>query len=271
MQPGNEPKLLIDADGRTVGVSLSADAKSEHEWGIDGIRSRFGIDKTLPGLRSKKITKVPANLRWVDWDDGTCGFGVFSAYEAPSTAKVPYGLDYFRGGIAKPKNVGQIAGAWDEQSFGVRVSADLREQLRFVFDGFAANDICIMIGGGSVVFAAHGLMIVRHSLMPEGVDQQLLEKQKEAQEIKDYEAESGIKERLRAAGCQFGYLGARKMQDGTWGWWLNNGKNPSRQYHEDLHGWYTLAQLEQWARGEGPLAAFPKPEKTRKGGRRSSR
>jgi hypothetical protein len=271
MQPGTEPKLLITEDGRLVGVTLSADATSEHEWGIDGIRRMFGIDKTLPGILSRKITKVPATLRWIDWDDGTCGFGVFSKYEVTGTAKVPHGIDYFRGGSGKPKGVGQIAGAWDEASFGVRVTDDLREQLRTVFDGFATNDICIMIGGGPIAFAAHGLMIVRYSLLPASVDQQLQEKQKEAQEIKDYEEKSGIKARLRQAGCQFGYLGAKKMHDGTWGWWLNNGKNPNRQYHEDLHGWYTLEQLEQWARGEGPIAAFPKPQENRKKARRSSR
>lgn len=271
MQPGNAPKLLTLEDGRVAGVSLSADATSEHELGIDGIRSLFGIDKNKPGIQSKKITKIPVNLKWIDWDDGTCGFGVFSPYANTSCAKVPDGLKCFPGSFDKPEVVALIAGAWDERSFGVRVTADLREQLQFVFDGFASNDICIMIGGGPVAFAAHGLMIVRHSLMPESVNQKILDQQKVAQEIKDYEDSTDIKDRLRKAGCRFGYLGARKMLDGSFRWWLNNGVNPNRPYFEDLYGCYTLEDLEQWALGQGRIAAYPKPQEKREKGRRSAR
>lgn len=270
MQAGNEPKILtLENSYALVGVSLSSDMTSEHEWGIEGIRSRFGIDKTLPGLRSRKITKTPSDFKWVDWDDGTCGFGTFSSYEAPSTAKVPYGLDYFRGGLNQPKNVGRIAGAWDERSFGVRVTADLREPLLALFKSFQTGDICIMLGGGSAIFENHGLLICRYSDLPPEIDTKIRASQKDAQEIKEYEENSGIKERLLKAGCKFGYLGARRKPNGTMGWWLNNGENPNRTYHEDLYGWFTLEELEQWARGEGRLAAFPKSDEKRNKSRRS--
>lgn len=65
MQPGNDPGVILD-NGTLVGVYLSADATSEHEWGIDGIRAKFGIDKNQPGILSRKVTKVPDTLRWID-------------------------------------------------------------------------------------------------------------------------------------------------------------------------------------------------------------
>lgn len=264
MQPGNDPGVILD-DGILVGVYLSADATSEHEWGIDGIRSNFGIDKTQPGILSRKVTRNHPSLQWVEWPDGSCGFGTFSEHEVKS-GKVPYGLDRFpsKWDDDDERHEGDIAGAWDGSTFGVRVKPEHRDGLKALCDAFATGDIVIMIGGGPVEFAAHGLIICRHSALPPSVNEDILKKQEEAREVAAYEASTDIKTRLRKAGCQFGYLGARKMQDGTWGWWLNNGKNPNRHY-EDLYGWYTLEQLEQWAEGTGPLAAFPQQPGKRSG------
>lgn len=255
MEPGADPFFMFDERRQVVGVCLSHNFASEHERGIAGIRDQFGIDKELPGILSKKISKVSPLLHWVDWNDGTSGFYIALRFETVSPAKVPTDLMCFR--HEPTLDGGQIAAAWDDRRFGIRVTRPLRELLRTLFDSFSSNDICIMISNNTSVFGGFGLLITRASSLSERVDNHIRKSQKKIKDTKSYEDETGIKERLRAAGISFGYLSVVNTTGPTPVWWLNGGKNPNRSYHEDLYGGFTLEELEQQARGEGPLAAYP--------------
>ena len=64
----------------------------------------------------------------------------------------------------------------------------------------------------------------------------------------DYLDASGIHAKLQEAGKKFFYCGPSRMGDGEIKFWLN----PYEQ-QKYAAGWYTLEELQQWCKDEGPV------------------
>lgn len=61
-------------------------------------------------------------------------------------------------------------------------------------------------------------------------------------------AATGVEAKLKAAGKRWYALSPRRFDDGRLMAWLN----PMEQ-HEYNYGWFSIADLEMWAQGKGPV------------------
>lgn len=281
MRRGNNPDFVYAGD-KLVGVCLSSDHVSEHEWGIGTLRSLLGVDQTAGcGIERRRIRKTdPTFLRWHDFKDGSAGFGLQGHYgwekveqSAPSLPTQRVGPIYKSGPRKgeikygpKTKGIYQVKGisaAWDERSFFVRAAGDDVAKLREIWEAVLAGDAAIWIAGGGP-FGGHGLFI----MMPSRIPQEYLDKQaegdREAHEVAEYHASTGIEELLRSTGKKWFSLKPQRFPNGLRthrsqpdyvvppsggiAWWLN----PQDQRNNDA-GWYSLEDLQAWARNEGPV------------------
>jgi len=242
-QSRNNEMLVVD--GKLVGVNLGADYCAEHEWGIKGIRSTFGIDVTKVGVDQRKISKTTDRLVWLDkilfnpknkkektkWS----GFYLkkyldddhyFDGY--------PYSTDLYT--------------QWDEGGFCAVASSDEKiAQLKQIYEAFAKNDIVIWLGGGGP-FQNAGLAIAIASHLPQEVVDGWHQHDIEHNKLMADFLATGIKEKLEKAGKRYFALSPRRQEDGSLIFWLN----PMEQKIHNS-GWFKLEELEQWARNEGPI------------------
>src|SRR3546814_10268497 len=49
--------ILEDADGKPYGIYLAADFTAAHEEGIERLEKMFGIDRSLPGIPGRTISR----------------------------------------------------------------------------------------------------------------------------------------------------------------------------------------------------------------------
>ena len=244
MRRGNNNGLLI-LDSKLVGVNLGADYCAEHEWGIKDIQRKLGIDKTKLGLDARKISINPSSLVWVenykfnpkDKKDKTLWSGFYlKSYSSDNL--------YFDGSPWKETLFTQ----WDGRGFAA-VSSDEKqiEQLRNIFKAFAENDIAVWTGGGGV-FQNPGLCIAIASNLPKEVTDNWHKHDVEHNQLMADFAATGIEEKLKKAGKGYFALSPRREQDGSLIFWLN----PMEQ-RQNNYGWFKIADLEAWARNEGPI------------------
>jgi hypothetical protein len=281
MRRGNKPDFVYEGD-KLVGVCLSSDSCSEHEWGIDAIRGLLGVEPGAEfGIERRRIRKTPQDfLRWHDFKDGSAGFGLQGHYgwekveqTAPARSGRRVGPVYKSGprkgelkygpsvkGIYEVKG---IAAAWDEKSFFVRAAVDSISKLREIWEAILAGDAAIWIAGGGP-FGGHGLFIMIVSRIPPEYLSQMAENDREVHEVAEYHASSGIEDLLRAAGKKWFSLKPQRFPNGLRtqrskpdyvvppsggiAWWLN----PQDQRNNEA-GWYSLEDLQAWARNEGPV------------------
>jgi hypothetical protein len=253
MRRGNDNGFVFGDDGTLAGVSLGADFTAEHEYGIRGIRRAFGLDDAALGIAKRTITKHP-----VQWYANKTMAG-FSTYErrwdnAPITiedvmrigeVKEPWKSRFGKKEIYDAK----LQTAWDEDGF-CAFSADPDEQvhLKTIFDALRADDAIIMLGGRNGWIGNRGLRIGILSQMPRTVKDTLLAADQEYIRLTKAFADTGIEEKLRKAGCRWFALSPRFDEDGSIRVWLN----PVEQ-QKNNHGWFSIADLELWAEGKGPV------------------
>lgn len=242
-----------------IGLNLGADYCAEHEWGISSILLYFGINPGV-GLESRIMTKLP-NERLTVIDDvkkkktgkTVLTFNDYSALSDPT--KVP--------DIFKMRNVkgefNRLQTAWDEKSFGICAhSPEDRENLRKLIEAFKVNDVAIWLGGGGV-FQNAGLVMVIASKVPSESKAVMKEVDEDVLALKNADLATGIKEELKTAGKGYYALSPKwaneikSTKDGEIKtefnviYWLN----PMNQ-SEYNYGWFTVEQLKQWAKNEGP-------------------
>lgn len=233
--------VLRDDQGNFVGFSLGSDHCAEHEWGIRSIARHFGLDNEGIGVPARTVTRLPSTLSLVN------GRGrrsiVYSPYDdsvedAPRKYKLHKDMD--------------IVSAWDEASFVITVSKKLYAEIDELWSAFHRKDAAIWIGGGNP-FGGHGLVLAIVSKIPGDKAKAMYDCDSERKSLLEYMEQSGIKDKLYAAGRRFMVLKPSKIVNSETGeeeikFWLN----PEDQ-RSNKCGWFTLAELEEWANGEGPI------------------
>lgn len=253
MREGRNNGLLI-LEGELVGINLGADYCAEHEWGIKGIKSKLGIDSSKLGLEQRKMSRQSSDLHWLekfqlnknDKKDKSRWSGIYFQHiyngDEPYIRASAYGNDFLT--------------LWCEDGFCALSSDPTKiEQLKTVHDAFSNNDIAIWLGGGGP-FQNAGLCVAIASKLPKEITDGWHEHDVEHNQLMaDFHA-TGIEEKLKKAGKSYFALSPRREEDGSLVFWLNPMEQKIHNY-----GWFKLAELEAWARNEGPILQSNKSKK----------
>ena len=277
MRNGQKPDFLT-LGNQVVGVTLSSDHVSEHEWGFEPLKMSLGVPGSQAefGIDRRRIRVTPEGLRWHKFADGSEGFGFLSNYVWEKVEKVAppfrtrrvepvYKIGPKKGQVKPGKPTFEsfgVAAAWDERSFLVRATkGEEASKLREVWEAIVAGDAAIWISGGGP-FGGHGLNIMIVSRIPQNFLDQMAEGDREEFEVQEYHKGTGIEKLLKDAGKGWFSLSPKRMPNGLIvrgteeflvppggiAWWLNPMDQRTNQY-----GWYNLEQLQAWARNEGPV------------------
>jgi hypothetical protein len=281
MRRGNDPMLVFSKSGNLVAIATGADACAEHECGSKPLLEalcvqpandakiiaelKAGKTVTYPDLlESKRITRFPASLQWIE------------AAEAGREPEACFGLanspidftrhelelfDRFSGTRDK-----DVAGAWDEGSFAIRVRgqkyvAALREFYKALRDG-------------KVAFA--GLFFKRDPLHLSGViladTRYLSDEDRQAIAVAQKKHEASLRLKARSEADMLMYQLSQKLR-GThiggigflWPIWGDANEstvvyalNPGYQVNASYYGPYTKEELLAWGEAKGAYRLVPK-------------
>lgn len=253
MREGRENGLL-EIDGKFVGVNFGADYCAEHEWGIAKTRDAFGMNDAADGLVRRIIRTVPtAKVYGRAFAEIKASGGEFRGFEfsyEPPSSRVPAERKSVKSKrlISYREEPIKLWTAWSDGDFAV-VSDDpeTRKKLRVVYDAILRCDAAIWLGGGGV-FQNAGFVIAIASELPKRITDAWLAADIDRKKlVADAEA-TGIEEELRSAGKDWYALSPRREKDGSIVFWLN----PTAQRTYNC-GWFTVAQLREWAQDKGPV------------------
>jgi hypothetical protein len=234
-----------------VGINLGSDFCAEHEWGFDITKRAFGIapPETSFGIDRRKVRRLPEEFVWLATPKYQ-GFWLKSWSEDKEPRDVSFsGATLWTG--------------WSDGSFGA-FSTDPDEQasLQSIYQAINGLDAALFLGGRSGLFDNPGFIIAMPSRMATEELQAMAKADREQYELKRDAERTGIEKRLRDAGRRFFALSPRRKEDGSIVFWLN----PFEQ-HLNNFGWYTVAELDAWIRGEGPIPKHRAKGHTKKGSR----
>jgi hypothetical protein len=266
MRRGNNPDIITLDDGTFVGFDLSADYCAEHEWGLK-LKDAFGIKDTGLGVKRRQISKVPTPKKESDntWFSPRClDFFQRRGYKKESYLVFDYpdSINHLKDGKGlshefdlSKYNKTEVAGAWDDSSFGV-ATTKYHDEIKKLYDSFLKKDIVIGLFGGGV-FKNAGLKLLIASLIPEYIKKEWYDSDKDQKDLEAASKKTGIHKKLEKAGKSFFALSPRWAKDigGTEGktkhpvaYWLN----PCEQ-HKYNSCWCTVEDLELWAQEKGPV------------------
>ena len=254
----NDTEFIKDDNERIIGVNLGYDFCAEHEQGIKGLYRSFGMKlEDELGFESKRNALVPQGLFYLPKKNS-------SAILYNPFASSPKDLEW----VLKEElclrsydGTERIAGAWDEESFGLNVPFAQNGVPKMLYDAFQAKNGVITLSGRNNPFANSGLLLLDYTKIPEEVKAKAREDDKarreEQRKFRQMEKESGVYELLEKSRKRFFALSVQRLdKDGQPLWWLN-------PYDQQTYswGWYHTEDLKQWAEDKGPVVEKKKTDK----------
>jgi hypothetical protein len=265
MRRANQNTAVFCEHGNVL-LSFGYDYCSEHEWGIAGIRSAFGVsdDKDDLTIARFAVTRTPEQ-----------GLFLFEAKPKGKAKRLyllggnvglhdrtpeKYALEHRESWAddEKPEAL------WNERAFMFSVPAAGKdaERVRKVHAAIVAHDALIYLASSGNPFGGTGLVIVRRSTIPKNLTDQMEEGFRDQKRLREASDATGIVARVEAWGSK----------RGTWGqpfyalspkWMFKDRKassthpviywlNPTDQQNNNA-GWFTVEELEQWMEGKGPI------------------
>lgn len=247
---GSEGAQWIVCDNKFFGVILAADYCAEHEWGIKDLKQEFGIPtpdvKEPPfGIERMAATQVPRHI----------------FFDKTRLIVDQYGDNYSPSELRLYRDE-TIAGAWNGRSFGLLVkNKDNIKYLTELHDHIQNKNVFIYLGKphGGNPFLRAGLIIGITDRATQEAKDMWFNEDKEMAQIYIEAEETGIEklicEKLKSSygGKPFFALTPRRKSSNINTkydvmFWLN----PCDQ-NKNNFGWFTVEELEQWTRGEGPV------------------
>jgi len=254
----------IELDGALLGVALGFDFVAEHEFGTRGIREDFDLSGG-PGTDGRKMRAIPKNLMFLENQDyavakprknskdvRTAMLVLASDdYQIPKQALVHPSASYY------DSKRDDVVAFWDERSFAVIVQGDENIiKLRRLWNAMMAKDVLVGMGPGTSFMRKGGLTFMIDAEFPKQWREDLLAADLDAIALDVACKQTGIADRLKAAGRRYYALSPRwcnkeGVSNGSKDdirWWLNPCDQDKNNY-----GWFSLAQLEEWIQGKGPI------------------
>lgn len=284
MRRGNQDRQIIRNDaGELVAINLGFDFCCEHECGTAQFYKRLGITgptKKLQGVESRRIQELDPNDVVVhEYKTDTILVWNYVRYcrtdeeRAERLKDMPRELTAPTWSKAKDEDK-EWSAAWSSgpgsPDFGLRFrkgSDDIIYELKAALD---RKDVSLWTNAGG--FGGRGgLTLAITSKIPEDVNAKMIEGDLDAINLAKAATKTGIKIKLETATTndqnttgsswnakfRFYALSPRWIDDKSKSkhpvvFWLN----PMNQ-KENNSGWFTVEDLEQWIKGEGPI---PKPD-----------
>lgn len=257
---------LVTEDGRMAGLSLGYDRCAEHEWGIQGLLDEFGV--ALPevpvGVEDRQVQAVPAQLHFVEYKAEPrdkrrkrypAAFMLLSwrVDEAPTTppGDVAFWLDP---GDKRGREEDDLQCAWSRDAFCVNVRGEQGiERLKALYAAFQRKDVAIALPWAKSFFKG-GLSFAIVSAMTDDERTSVRERDLGHKKLVDAAKATGVYDALKAAGLRWHALSPdwvdREVQTD-----LAFFLNPWEQAKYNF-GWFTTAELLEWADGKGPVIRY---------------
>lgn len=272
MRSGSHDASILEHDGEFIGVNLGWDFTAEHEWGIKKLTRYFGIEgtsrnkgvlgiaaKDVVGVEARQVNDIPHGLSLVIKGNFTYLIYMRSwGNEYDITDETPKKeLDR----ILSAYSDRELITAWDEGSFGIRVSGkENRAHLKALYEAFNEGDVMIAFIGAGGPFGNNGLCLFIIPKLPDFVVDGYHDSDIDMLDLRDAAEATGIEKRLKDAGCRFYALAPKwateikSTKDGEIKtkhpviYWLN----PMDQ-HLYNYGYMTVEDLEDWIEGNGKI------------------
>ena len=282
MRRGREGSFWKNDQGQVIAVNLGADYCAEHEWGISGIQSAFGIqgspavkmqspsvmEKVLEALSLAEKKKMGLEARKINGlkgfvlknNLGTKGVTVTSGgYKTEKKKHQMYGI-YMQNDWMTDREIDwkrvvgwydpeseEVCGSWCDRDFAFMVED--KQVIKEFVEAFEKNDVAIWVGG-SGPFRNGGLIVAIASRVPEDFKAEMEESDRDYLALQKVAAKTDIHQKLRAAKKEYYALSPRWKDDEKKEvlFWLN----PQEQ-NANNSGWYSIIDLEQWIEGKGPI------------------
>lgn len=243
---------LLDEKGELVGLSLGADATTEHQVGSSGIAHAFGYEYSpQAGVMARKIDRLPDSfgIEEVEHQGERCLLMSSNLQQARAYLK-----SELRFMLGAGREVQSTAAAWDSSNFAIVARGPDKAHLVQLARSFGALDI--MAGGMLRELyprQAGGLVYAIASKVPPELLAAVQAQLDETLARTDILRRSGVAERLVAAGRKWFSLSETQWKDESKTdivVWLN----PYDQ-HRYRSGWFTLSELEEWVTNTGPITS----------------
>lgn len=265
----NDVGILSDDHGQVIGICFGWDHTAEHEWGIRGILSAFGIPGMperrpgntvgdLIGADTRAVTKVPAELKLFGFKKAA--YLVYSSAFAwrdppPATEKE---LDQLLD-LSSVDDDKEIVASWSGEDFGIRIKNGSSKKglivLRQINTALQIKDALICLAGPGGPFRNRGLHILIHSRLPQEMFTLMHDADASYLDLTEAAVKTGIRARVDAAKKGYFALSPRWVDEEEKPktkhpviFWLN-----PEQQHSNNYGWFTVEELDQWIAGKGPI------------------
>lgn len=262
-------KIISNESGMPYGIYLAADYVGQHESGIRRLQNMFGINPSSPGLSGHTSTRIPDCYTRIERQITVKEWGSRKRHKVKGLALIcaEYGDPKEHFESLTPYEPRGITGAFDERSFAIAAwDPDSIAALETVFDAMSANDLILMMGGGSInPFDRGGLLFARAPLVPEEIRKNAFDEDVEHRRLEAAANATGIRAKIDSLPIQYGQLSIQRY-NALVPAWANQSNlqgrktahpvifflNPHEQskYH---HGWFTVEELEAWLDGKGPV------------------
>jgi hypothetical protein len=262
---------VIELDGKIAGVALGYDFCAEHEGGIRW-RDAFGIPehptRKLCGIACRVTTRNTLHVEFITRKNGEVAllatpslYGrtvedvvkwqlstVARDYSAP---KVPVEI---KKGQRKPDfdagyPLKDVRCAWsDSDGFLIIGQTDRGKQaVKVVYDALNRLELAVGYGVSDNPFDRGGINLVDIKYLPQDSMDRLRQGDLDWLALQEAVDATGIKARLAKAGRGFYALAPKFVGDE-----LKLFLNPQDQKNNNF-GWYTVKELDQWIKGDGPI------------------
>lgn len=264
MRRGNEPHFIFHNDN-LIGVNLSADYCSEHEWGIKRLREMLKTDQKAIGLDKgiihdskdffQKSYVVTVHGRKKSTKATFTGFLVMSEYRREHEQKDDAKID----GELHPYGDSDLCSAWSESDLAViaKKGTPGEKHLQTIYKACTSGDgmICFSSSMKGNPFERSGLCIMIRSRIPEEWQQAAIDEEDEKARLEQAWTDAGgpeVMEKLKKAGKNWFSLGTHIAEldrdDGTKA--LCSRLNPMEQQMYNSC-WVTVDDLKDWLNNNG--------------------
>jgi len=264
----NDKAVVCNEKKEFCGVILGYDYCSEHEWGIKDIRRKYQMDDDAIGINKRKIQNAHKDLNM-----GSITIGEREkrkTYYYLTSFQHTYGtpeenVKHTRETVKRCLNSygdSEIHSAWDEGDFVFALKE--KKLVDEMWEAFQRKDIAIFGSGSSNPFGGSGLAIFIISKLPESYIKSMAEADEDRIALLKAAEKTGIAKKLEKANSKYegwhkpysyfalspSWIGEKQKDKSKYPviFWLN----PMNQQHVNF-GWYTVEDLEQWMKNEGPV------------------
>jgi len=242
MRKSCNEKIIVDKSGTVIGINLGADYCAEHEQGIDGLKSKLGINVNADFGLARRIVNEVKDLHWIESD--LVGIVLNRFYSDDDFSSwVKFHTDRYY-----TKN--KFEAGWSNTGFYLLTKKnDIKtiEKFKLIYDALCNKNACIWMGG-SEIFENAGFCIGIVDRMSPNIFNDWAVNDKKQHDLKDQFDKTGIEKFLKEANKKWFDLGPRLNRDGKMIIWLN-------PYDQDKYnsGYFTVDELKMWVKEKGPV------------------